>query len=228
MQTRNVFLDAFGTLVSLDPPAPRLQAALSSRLGVRVSEADAQRAIAAEIAYYRAHFDEGRDAASLASLRARCGEVIRSALAGQLGAVENGALAEVLMRSLRFTAFPDAVPFLQAARSAGVRLTVVSNWDVSLHDVLERLELAPLLDGILTSAEAGARKPARAIFEQALALARASAADTIHVGDSVPDDVGGARAAGIEPVLIRRDGGPGPSGVRTIATLGELQARSLT
>jgi FMN phosphatase YigB (HAD superfamily) len=42
------------------------------------------------------------------------------------------------------------------------------------------------------------------------------------VGDSLDEDVAGARAAGIEPVLIRREGGGPAPGVRTIASLAEL------
>jgi putative hydrolase of the HAD superfamily len=111
---------------------------------------------------------------------------------------------------------------LPRLRGSGRRLVVVSNWDVSLHEVLERVGLAGLLDGILTSAEVGARKPDAAIFARALAVAGASAGDAIHVGDSVAEDVAGARAAGIEPVLVRRDGAAGPAGVKTIASLAEL------
>ena len=114
-----------------------------------------------------------------------------------------------------------------AARSRGQRLVVVSNWDVSLHGVLRALELEPLLDGILTSAEAGARKPAPAIFEQALALAGAGPEETVHVGDSLDEDVAGARNAGIEPVLIRRQSGPVVRGVRTISSLAELAGVAL-
>ena len=50
-------------------------------------------------------------------------------------------------------------------------------------------------------------------------LAGVAANKAIHVGDSLAEDVAGARAAGIEAVLIKRDGGPGPGGVRTVATL---------
>jgi putative hydrolase of the HAD superfamily len=111
---------------------------------------------------------------------------------------------------------------------------VVSNWDASLHEVLERVGLAPALEGVVTSAEVGARKPDVAIFERALELAGVPAAEAIHVGDNPAEDVKGARAAGIEAVLIRRDGGSGPDGgagrgrasgagsVRTIASLTEL------
>lgn len=219
-----LLVDALGTLLALEDPVPRLQAELLGRFGVEVSEVAAREAIAAEISYYRSHFDEGRDPASLADLRRRCAEALRSALPadGRLAGVGTGELTEALLASLHFTAFADARPALERARARWGRVIVVSNWDVSLVDVLARAGLAPLLDAIVTSASVGVRKPAAAIFERALGLAGAAADEAVHVGDSVEDDVAGARAAGIEAVLIRRDGGPGPPGVRTIATLAAL------
>ena len=88
-------------------------------------------------------------------------------------------------------------------------MVVASNWDVSLHHVLERLELAQLVDGIVTSAEVGARKPSPAVFERALALVHARPAEALHVGDSIEEDVVGARAAGIDAILLARHGGAG-------------------
>ena len=220
-----ILLDALGTLVALEPPAPRLRAELSQRFGLEVSEEQAAAAIAAEIAYYRAHLDEGRDESGLQALRRRCADVLRQALPA--AELELNPLVETLLASLRFTTFADVRPALVAARSRGQRLVVVSNWDVSLHGVLRALELEPLLDGILTSAEAGARKPAPAIFEQALALAGAGPEETVHVGDSLDEDVAGARNAGIEPVLIRRQSGPVVRGVRTISSLAELAGVAL-
>jgi putative hydrolase of the HAD superfamily len=223
-----ILLDALGTLVSLEPPAPRLADELRRRFDIDLSPAEAERAIAAEIHYYRAHHDEGRDRASLAALRQRCARAMGEALPARAGDAlsrrdaDAAQLAEALLASLCFTAFDDAAPALGALRVAGARLVVASNWDCSLHDVLERLELTPLLDGVVTSAEVGARKPAAAIFERALAVAGAAPAAAIHVGDSLEADVAGARAAGIEPVLIRRDLGPGPPGVRRIGSLAEL------
>jgi putative hydrolase of the HAD superfamily len=220
-----ILLDALGTLVALEPPAPLLRAELAERFGLEVSEDEAARGIAAEIAYYRAHLDEGRNAARLQALRRRCAEVLRSALPAPAGEAELEAMMQALLASLRFSAFPDVRPALLAARARGQRLVVVSNWDVSLVGVLRGLELEPLLDGILTSAGVGVRKPAPAIFEQALSLAGVPASDAIHVGDSLDEDVAGARATGIEPVLIRRGaGGPGVEGVRTISSLFELVA----
>jgi putative hydrolase of the HAD superfamily len=222
---RALLLDALGTLVALEPPAPALRAQLAARFGLQVGESDAARAIAAEIAYYRAHLDQGRDLDALWDLRRRCAGVLRAALPG--GAeLDLDEVTEALLAALRFTAFPDVPAALARARDHGRRLVVVSNWDVSLNGVLDGLGLAQLLDGILTSAAAGARKPAPEIFAQALALVGATPGDAVHVGDSLEEDIAGARAAGIEAVLIRRDGGrdggEAPAGVRTIASLAEL------
>jgi putative hydrolase of the HAD superfamily len=121
--------------------------------------------------------------------------------------------------------FPDTVPALRALRAAGVKVVAASNWDVSLHEQLDATGLAPMLDGALSSAEVGAPKPDPEIFRRALALAGASAAEALHVGDDVEADVGGARAAGLEPVLIDRDGTlEAPPAVRRIASLAELPA----
>jgi putative hydrolase of the HAD superfamily len=220
--TRAVLLDALGTLVELEPPAAHLRRALVERVDAPVSVPEAEHAIAAEMSYYRAHLGDGRDASSLAALRRRCAEVLGDALPARARPSDAGALLEVLLDSLHFRAFPDARPALEALRSGGLRLVVVSNWDCSLPTVLDRIGLAPLLDGVVASAVAGARKPSPAIFEWALSMAGVSAADAIHVGDSVADDVEGARAACIEPVLLRRDGGAGPAGVRAIRSLTEL------
>jgi putative hydrolase of the HAD superfamily len=199
-----ISFDAMGTLIELEPPAPHLARALEIPL------ADAERAIAAEIAYYRAHLDEGRDTDTVADLRRRCARVVADELS------IDADLTDALLSALRFNVFADVKPALTRLRGAGSTLVVISNWDVSLHAVLARLGLAPLFDAIVTSAEVGARKPQPAIFAAVEApLAR-------HVGDSVDEDVAGARAAGVEPVLVRRDGSPGPPGVTTIASLAEL------
>jgi putative hydrolase of the HAD superfamily len=60
---------------------------------------------------------------------------------------------------------------------------------------------------------------------RALALAGAHPEEAWHVGDDLEADVGGALAAGLEPVLIDRDGSlQAPPGVRRIASLAELPA----
>jgi putative hydrolase of the HAD superfamily len=218
---RAILLDALGTLLALEPPAPFLRDALRERMGLEISPERAQRAIAAEIGFYRAHLHEGGDRAGLAALRRRCAAAMAAELPPAAGE-DLDALTDALVASLRFTPFPDAMPALTDLRRRGIKLAVVSNWDVSLHDVLERVGLAGLVDGAVASAELGSAKPDPAIFRRGLELAGGvEPAAAWHVGDTPGDDVDGARAAGIEPVLIVR-GAPltaAPPGVRVVATL---------
>src|SRR5215210_1772723 len=220
---RAITLDALGTLLELTPPAPRLRAGLRERFGLEISEVEAAGAMRAEIGFYRSHLHLGRDQAGLDALRRRCAEVLRDTLA--VPGLDLGALTEVLLDAIRFKPFPDAVPALRDLRAAGLRLVAASNWDVSLHEQLERTGLRPLLDGALSSAEVGAAKPDPEILLRALAIAQAEPAAAWHVGDDLEADVGAARAAGVTPVLIDREGVAAvPPGVVQIASLGELTA----
>jgi putative hydrolase of the HAD superfamily len=221
-----VLLDGLGTLVALEPPWPALVERLRDTHGVALSLAGAERAFRAEIAYYRAHHYEGRDADTLEDLRRRCAEVLRAQLPAQtVEALSLEQLTAAMLDALRFVAYPDAPTALARLRARGLTLVVVSNWDVSLPAVLRHVGLDGMLDGVVTSAEAGHPKPASAIFAAGLALAKCPPAQAVHVGDSLAHDVRGALAAGIPAVLLHRDDAEPaktPPGVPTIASLVEL------
>lgn len=216
---RAVLLDALGTLVYLEPPAPRLRYALRELAGVELTLAAAERAFRAEIAHYLAHHTEGGDAPGLDRLRDHCAEVMRAALPQP--APEHAVVREAMLAALSFRAFDDVVPALRELRGAGLRLVVVSNWDCSLAEWLEGAGLGTLLDGTVSSAAAGAPKPAPAAFLAGLQLAGVTAAEAVHVGDSPEADIDGARAAGIRAVLLTRDG-QAPDGVQSVGSLLEL------
>jgi putative hydrolase of the HAD superfamily len=81
----------------------------------------------------------------------------------------------------------------------------------------------PYLDVILTSQEAGARKPEPLIFLTALNKINIPAAEAIFVGDQYKADVQGARGAGMNPVLLDRfDLYPHIADCRRIRSLSEL------
>jgi putative hydrolase of the HAD superfamily len=193
--TKAVLLDALGTLVELDPPWVHLAAAL----GVEADD-DLVRAVRKEMDYYKEHSHEGRDAESLAALRARCADILSWEL-------DREVPVETMMASIRFRAFPDAAPALSDLRGAGLRLICVSNWDVSLTEVLASCGIGDLLDGVVTSAGSGSRKPDPVIFSQALEIAGCGADEALHVGDTPEEDVAGAEAAGIRVLLLDREGG---------------------
>jgi putative hydrolase of the HAD superfamily len=157
------------------------------------------------------------DRPSLRRLRRACAAVVSEALGRPV-------TVEALLEALVFTPFEDTAPALRAARAAGIRLVVVSNWDVSLHEVLARSGLDALLDGAISSAECGAAKPDPAPLRRGLRLARVAAPDAWLVGDTPEADVAGARAAGVTPVLLDRDGtlAARADGARVIRSLAEL------
>ena len=175
-----VTLDAMGTLVRLDAPVERLAAAAG------IDAEAAARGFAAEAAYYMPRSLDGRDADSLAQLRAAAAGVFNAAAEADL-------TAEQFMTAIVLEPEPGSLAAVRRLRARGLSLCVVSNWDYELPGRLASLGFA--LD-VVTSAGAGAAKPQPRIFELALGRLRVAAGRTLHVGDSA-DDEAGARAAGL-------------------------------
>lgn len=192
MHVEAVTIDAFGTLVTLDDPVPRLQAALR-RHGAERSREDVARAFAAEVDYYLPRSHEGRDEATLALLRRKCTAVFLAAVGANLDA---DTFTPDFLDSLVFAVLPGAAEACRTLAEHKLRLAVVSNWDIGLHAHLVELGLDGLLDAVVTSAEAGAPKPEPAIWRLALVRLGSTAEHTAHVGDSKAD-ADGALAAGL-------------------------------
>ena len=217
---RAVLLDALGTLVELQPPAPRL-ARLLRESGFGVSEEQSGAGFMAEIAYYLDHHLEGSDPERLERLRDRCAEEMRRAL--DVPGLDHATARRAMLGALEFRPYPDVLPALGELRERGVTLVIASNWDCSLPDWLGPTGIMELVDGVVTSAEVGVAKPEARVFERALAIAGAEPGEALHAGDKVDNDVEGAVAAGIRAVLVQREGEP-PAGVEAIRSLRELSA----
>jgi HAD superfamily hydrolase (TIGR01549 family) len=187
-----VTIDAFGTLVHLRDPVPALRQALAERGAARTEE-QVRRAFLTEAAYYVDRSHEGRDEATLALLRRDCAAVFLDAAEAELDPSE---FAPAYVASLEFEAVDGAPEACRSLADAGLRLAVVSNWDVGLHACLAQLGLDALVGAVVTTAEAGAPKPAPAVYELALERLRTPPGRSVHVGDS-PADEEGARAAGL-------------------------------
>jgi HAD superfamily hydrolase (TIGR01549 family) len=97
---------------------------------------------------------------------------------------------------------PDVMPALAALRGRGLRLVVVSNANGRLRHLFDRVDLTKWFDHVLDSHEWGVEKPDPRLFQLALEQARASAANTVHVGDLYHVDVMGARAAGLREGIL--------------------------
>ena len=97
---------------------------------------------------------------------------------------------------------PDAPLALGRLARAGLSLGVISNWDDTLADILERKGLARFFKVIVASTTFGSAKPSKAIFRHALEEIGASAEEAWHVGDDPDADALGAVRAGMHALLL--------------------------
>ncbi|QQS47945.1 MAG: HAD-IA family hydrolase [Acidobacteriota bacterium] len=102
--------------------------------------------------------------------------------------------------------YDDVLPVLSELSERGVKLAVISNFDARLHDLMEGLGLSVYFQAVHISSRVGAAKPDPKIFRMALEQAGVASGQAIHVGDSIREDIDGALAAGILPLLLDRDG----------------------
>ena len=114
------------------------------------------------------------------------------------------ALYEEFGKGERWTLYPDVLPAIRELHDMGMRMGIVSNWDARLPGLCHHLGLSRYLDFVISSANLGRIKPQASIFDYALGRVGAVPRETVHVGDHYYADVLGARAAGINPVLIDR------------------------
>jgi len=106
---------------------------------------------------------------------------------------------------------PGTGEALDRLRAAGLRLGVVSNSDGRVEEALRAAGIDDRFDVILDSALVGVEKPDPAIFRAALTALDVGPGEALYVGDLYDVDVVGARAAGIEAVLLVADAAePGP------------------
>lgn len=143
----------------------------------------------------------------------------------EIGCHDEELLAEVcaVYHAERFRAMPlfdDTLPMLDALRGR-FRLAAASNG----NSYPDRFGLEGRFDVVLLAQEHGVRKPDPAFFARLCELAGCRPHEVVHVGDSVPADVVGARSAGLHAVWLNRAGLPTPphlAGVPVIRSLAEL------
>lgn len=188
-----VTVDAAGTAVELVDPTDRLRSLLAERGVLRERQAVAG-AFAAEVAYYMPRSERGRDEASLAELRRESVAVFLAHLSEE--ELEPDRFVPAFMSAIEFRPVKGASAALSTLRGAGLELACVANWDIGLRGQLERAGLAGSFAAIVSSAEAGARKPGAAVFRVALEHLGVEPSRALHIGDD-PVDEEGAHAAGL-------------------------------
>lgn len=124
-----------------------------------------------------------------------------------------------------FHLYDDVTTALRDLSARGLKIGLISNSHRCLVSFQQHFELDGLIAAAVSSSEHGYLKPHPSIFESALTQVGVTAAESVMVGDSVPHDIEGARAAGMRGVLVQRSPhvpAQAPPGVPVIHDLSEL------
>jgi FMN phosphatase YigB (HAD superfamily) len=98
----------------------------------------------------------------------------------------------------------DAIPTLRKLKETGYRLGMISNAgdDADVQFLIDKAELRPYFDIILTSAGQGIRKPDSRLFQSVLDYWGSNPYQVAMVGDTLNADILGARNTGIFSIWI--------------------------
>ncbi|MEE8363049.1 MAG: HAD family hydrolase [Dehalococcoidia bacterium] len=208
---RAVFFDLYGTLSRIDPPREVIQSRAAAEVGLTLTK----EGVDAGYALADVHMAEQTARAPLGQLSA---EEQRRFFAGYEQLVLRGAghdvdlkTAETVWAAVRrqkygFALFDDVIPCLDALRSDGYVVAVLTNMDRDGDTLADGLGFRSHVEFTLTSREVGVGKPHLPMFAAALQRAGAAPGEAVHVGDQLDSDVEGALAAGLSAVLMDRYG----------------------
>jgi putative hydrolase of the HAD superfamily len=207
-RVRTVFFDLGDTLMHI-PDVPSVYLEACRELGLEVDRAGVAAALRVAEGLYREALRSGRSfESSLPEARAFWLGYNQLILA-ELGATGDTAtparrLSELFWSPPAWRVFPEVHEVLGALRDAGLQLAVISNFTDALTTVCRSHVLDGYFDCLVSSVVSGAQKPDVGIFREALRRTGADPLASVHVGDNYVADVLGARAAGIDAVLVDR------------------------
>jgi putative hydrolase of the HAD superfamily len=194
-----VTFDAGGTLLEPWPSVGAIYAAVAREFGYPGLSPDNMNSAFAAAWKTKQQFDY-----SLPAWLSLVEDVFAQIVSGPLNPEFFTALYQRFARADAWRIYDDVPATLQTLRNRGYRLAVISNWDDRLRKLLSGLQLDHFFEAIVLSVDAGATKPSPQIFERALAAFDLPAGSVLHIGDSVEEDVIGARDSGMMPLLLDR------------------------
>ena len=106
--------------------------------------------------------------------------------------------------SIHFELYDDVLPVLDRLREHGLAIGLVSNSSRDLNDFVAHHGL--YADAVLTSRAHGKTKPHESIFRAILDRLGVAPGEAVMVGDTIEDDIEGARAIGMRSILLDREG----------------------
>ena len=131
------------------------------------------------------------------------------------------AITDRWLSSENFELYEDVLPVLSALRGQGLKIGLVSNTSRDLDSFVSHFSLP--VDAWISSGRHGKVKPSPSIFMAVLDQLEVEPSAAVMVGDSLEDDVEGARALGMQAYLVDRDGRTEvPDALRTLLALPAL------
>ena len=206
---RAVLLDASGTLIEVARPLGEIYSRLARDFGGDLDPDTLTAGFRTEFANAPPMAFPGKHGADLDRAERGWWRAVVERVTGAAGGVpEFDAYFDRLYAhyasAQAWRVYPEVPAVLASLRERGVALAVVSNFDSRLTSLLDELGLAAFFDAVVCSGEAGAAKPDGAIFIHALAVLGVEAPEALHVGDNPEADYDGARATGLEALLVDR------------------------
>lgn len=206
-----ITFDVGGTLIEPWPSVGEVYASVAAQYGFSVSAQKLNQ-------QFRAAWGRRRD---FKHRRSDWAKLVEETFGGLIpaGACDTffAALYERFGQPDAWRVFDDVRLALEDLRRRGFKLGVISNWDERLRPLLENLHLAGCFDAIVISHDVGHLKPAEAIFAEAVRQLAMPASALLHVGDSMVEDVEGAKAAGMNAVWLNRSGNGGEGRISSLA-----------
>ena len=206
-----ISFDFYNTLVRFWPPLDEIQQAACLELGINVSKSGIDEGYSVADVYFNQENANGPIALRTEGERLEFFARYEQMILENAGVPVSLDLARQIWNIAMsvpkdFTPFEDVIPALNALRTQGYRLGVISNLRRDMQELCRKLDLNNYLDFFISAADAGAEKPHSPIFLAALEQMSAKPGETVHVGDQYCSDVLGARAVGMHTVLIDRGG----------------------
>lgn len=192
-----VLFDLFHTLASVPPPALSGEIPISQILGVPAAE------------WHRLYYDDDVFGRCVGHIHDDV-EIMRRVTHRLDPTVDDARiLAAVESRRRRFKlglveVEEQILEALDRLRAAGIRTALVSDAGADDVDSWEHSPLKTRFDAIVFSYKLGIRKPDARIYKHALEAIGAVPADAVFVGDGGSDEHRGARAVGLQTVLVTR------------------------
>ncbi len=225
---RAVFLDFYNTVARFDPPREQAQAQAAGSFGVRIDPEAVRKSYGAADEFLSRENGERalavRSPDEVQEFWSQYEQLLLLGAGADVDLDRAGAIFTAVRRyGEAFALFDDAKPMLDSVGTQGYEVGLISNMSNDLWRIAEELGIKDRLGFVVTSGEVGASKPNPPIFLEALRRAGVEPSEAVHIGDQYLGDVTGARGAGIQPILIDRDGSDARDhDCPVIRTLGEV------